>query len=281
MMDTRHIESLTARGEFYLCLARAFLTPLQPEHFAAMRDALADDLAELDDLLGYGGADALADYRTAIAAIPDHAALLQRYSALFVSPPRTIQITTGTYLDGAINGGTVAAMEEAYRRCGVERGTNFHDLSDHLSVQLEFVALLYLCSAEARGSDTPLPVNPAHFLHDYVTRWLPAFVRDLAAADTPNPWLPLARLLALAVARDAEAAPLTPADARTHKAITKARHDRAIRGVTPEDLDFIAQRLREKGLATDHLAIPPDQRDEARGYSRGTPPGPRTGSRYG
>lgn len=281
-MDARKLESLTERGEFYLCLARAFLTPLQPQSFVAMREALADDLADLDGALGYEGATTIADYRHAIAAIADHAAMLQRYSALFVSPPRAIQITTGAYLDGAINGGSVAAMEAAYRRCGVERGADFHDLADHISVQLEFVALLYLLHAEATAADAPLPpVDPAHFLHDYVKRWLPAFLRDLAAADTPNPWLPLTRLLALAVARDAEAAPLSPTQMRTHNAITKARHDRAVRGVTPEDLAFIAQRLREKGLTTDHLAIPPALRDEARGYARGTPPGPRTASRCG
>ncbi|MBD5804427.1 chaperone protein TorD [Azoarcus sp. Aa7] len=282
MMDARDIESLTERGEFYLCLARAFLTPHTVQAFDGLRDALADDLGELAASLGYACADTLADYRAAIAAIPDPLTLLERYSALFVTPPRTIQINTACYLDGALNGGTVAAMDEAYRRCGVERGADFHDLSDHVSVQLEFVALLYLRSAQALEAGTPLPpAHPEHFLHDYVARWLPAFIRDLEAAHAgPNPWLPLTRVLAAAVAHDACAETLPTAELRARRAIGKARHDRAMRGVTAEDMAFIARKLREKGLSTDHLAIPPELRDEVRGYSRGTPPGPRKGSRY-
>ena len=282
MMDARNIESLAERGEFYLCLARAFLTPHDALVFDALRDALADDLAELGESLGYACANSVADYRDAITAIPDHVALLQLYSALFIAPPRAIQLNTGSYLDGAINGGSVAAMEDTYRRCGVERGADFHDLSDHLSVQLEFVALLYLRNAEATATGTPLPpVRPEHFLHGYVSRWLPAFIRDLEAADAgPNPWLALARVLAAAVAHDACAEALPATELRARHAIGKARHDRAERGVTADDMAFIAQKLREKGLSTDHLAIPPELRDEAQGYSRGTPPGPRKGSRY-
>lgn len=286
MMDARNIESLTERGEFYLCLARAFLTPHTVQAFDGLRDALADDLTELADSLGYGCADAVADYRAAIAAIPDHVALLQLYSALFIAPPRAIQLNTGSYLDGAVNGGSVSALEETYRRCGVERDADFHDLSDHLAVQLEFVALLYLRSAEAIASGLQLPeVRPEHFLHNYVARWLPPFVRDLehdgeTRGDGANPYLPLARILAAAVEHDAVAEALPASAQRAHRAISKARHERAERGVTAEDMEFIAQRLREKGLSTDHLGIPPELRDEAQGYSRGTPPGPRKGSRY-
>lgn len=287
MMDARNLESLTERGEFYLCIARAFLTPVQSETFDALRSALADDLAELGGSLGYALADNLADYRNAIGALPDHASLLRLYSSLFIAPPRAIQINTGSYLDGAVNGGSVAAMDDAYRRCGVERGAGFHDLSDHLSVQLEFVALLYFRSAEAIEAGTPLPgVRPEHFLHDYVSRWLPPFVRDLErdAEDRgapANPYLPLARILAAAVAHDAVARTIPAAERRAQRAITKARHDRAERGVTAEDMEFIARKLREKGLSTDHLAIPPERRDEAQGLTRKQPPSPRSGSRYG
>ena len=285
-MDIRHTEFLTERGEFYLCLARAFLPPREPEVFTALRDALADDLEELGASLGYACADAVADYRAAIAAIPDHATLLQRYSALFLVPPRTIQINTGSYLDGAINGGSVSALEDTYRRCGVERDDDFHDLSDHVAVQLEFVALLYLNSAEALAACTPPPaVRPEHFLDQFAARWLPPFLRDLENDSNtlgagPNPWLPLARILATAVTHDAVAEELPASMQRAQRAIGKARHDRAARGITADDMAFIARKLREKGLSTEHLAIPPELRDEARGYSRGTPPGPRRGSRY-
>lgn len=284
MMDARNIESLTARGEFYLCVARAFLTPREPIAFRGLRDALADDLAELAGSLGYACADAVAGYRAAIAAIPDHLALLQLYSALFLAPPRSVALNTASYLDGAINGGSVQAMEAIYRRCGVERDDDFHDLSDHVSVQLEFVALLYFRSAEAIGAGTALPeTRPEHFLHAFVARGLPRFVHDLEQQDLleprANPYLHLARILAVAVEHDAVAEALPASAQRAHRAICKARHERAERGITAEDMEFIARKLAEKGLSTDHLAIPPELRDEARGYSRGQPPGPRRGSR--
>lgn len=284
MMDARNIESLTARGEFYLCVARAFLAPREPIVFRGLRDALADDLAELARSLGYACADAVAGYRAAIAEVPDHLAVLQLYSALFIAPPRSVPLNTASYLDGAINGGSVQAMEEIYRRCGVERDDDFHDLSDHVSVQLEFVALLYFRSAEAIAAGTALPeTQPEHFLHAFVARWLPHFVQDLEQQDVPepraNPYLHLARILAVAVHHDGVATETLPAAAqRAQRALGKARHERAVRGITAEDMEFIARKLAEKGLSTDHLAIPPELRDEARGYSRGQPPGPRRGS---
>lgn len=286
MMDEADIESCSARGEFYLCLARAFMTPLEPAVFTALREALAEDLVDLGRALGYSYGDPLAHYRDAIQAIPDHHALLRLYSQLFVTPPRPVRINTGSYIDGAVNGASVAAMEAVYRKCGVQRGSDFHDLADHLSVQLEFVALLYLRSAEALEAGEPPPeAQPGHFLHDYVARGLQGLLCDLeqhaARHKAANPYLPLARLLGAAVGHDAVVPALPPREQRKHRAITKARHDRAVRGVTAGDMEFIARKLRERGLSTDHLGIPPERRDEAAGLKRKQPPAPRRGSRYG
>lgn len=289
-MDARNPESFTERGEFYLSLARAFLTPLKPETFDGLRDALADDLADLGASLGYDYAVELEHYRQEIAAFGDHGALLQRYSGLFIAPPRSIQINTGSYLDGAVNGGSVTALEAIYQRCGVERSADFRDLSDHISVQLEVVALLYFRCAEALECNTELPeIRPEHFLDDFVAHWLSPFIRDLEQdaqrgdqekrRPLPNPYLPLARILAIAVENDAVARPVPAAEQRAQNAITKARHDRAVRGVTAEDMAFIARKLQEKGLSTDHLAIAPELRDEAQGLRRKQPPSARRGAR--
>ncbi|MDO8934080.1 MAG: molecular chaperone TorD family protein [Rhodocyclaceae bacterium] len=277
-------EQLQSRAELYLCLAHAFLTPDRESAWDALRDALADDLADLGETLAYDFDEHVADYRAAIAAIPDHATLLQIYSALFLAPPRRVAINTGSYLDGAVNGGSVLMMDEAYRRGGLERSEDFKDLSDHVSIQLEFVASRYLKRLETAITGT----DAEEFLGTFVAHWLPPFIDDLtregaASEGTPNPWLPLARLLQIAVAQDARIAPETTSAAhqRQQIAIGKARHVRARDGIGDEDMAFIAQRLREKGLATDHLSIPPEQRDEARGLSKKVPPSPRRGSRLG
>ena len=277
-LDTENIQS---RAEFYLCLARAFLTPDSEQAWRGMREALADDLEELGKTLGYEIDNYIASYWLAIASVPDQPTLLQVYSALFLAPPRRVSINTGTYLDGALNGGSVLAMEEAYQRGGVARSEAFKDLSDHLSLQLEFVAHRFLARREMSDAETP-DEDAEKFLDTFVARWLPPFIADLEREGTaPNPYLHLARILQAAVTRDARAAPLSAIHSRRQMALDKARHERGARGVTEQDMAFIAQCLREKGLSTDHLSIPPGQRDEARGLSKRVPPSPRRGSRLG
>lgn len=274
---TPDTEELQARAEFYLCLAHAFLTPDSEAAWLGLRDALADDLDDLVADLALPDNPHVADYRAAIAAIPDQPTLLSIYSALFIAPPRRTTINTGSYIDGALNGGSVLAMEDAYRRGGLERSDAFKDLSDHLSIQLEFVASRLLARLENSSADT----GAEEFLATFVTRWLPPFIADLEREGiSPNPWLPLARLLQAAVLRDTAAVPL-PAPPRQQLAIDKARHARAKEGIGDADMAFIAQRLREKGLAVDHLATPPEERDESHGWTRKVPPSPRRGSRLG
>ena len=54
MSDCQIPTLLHEKAEFYLMLARAFLAPMEPEHYEAMTDLLADDLADLDASLEYG-----------------------------------------------------------------------------------------------------------------------------------------------------------------------------------------------------------------------------------
>jgi putative dimethyl sulfoxide reductase chaperone len=272
-------DKLQARAEFYLCLAHAFMTPHGDGIWYGLRDVLADDLDEMGQLLNYPIATHVTDYRTAIAAIPDHSTVLQTYSGLFLTPPARVSINTGTYIDGALNGGCVLAMEAAYRRGGVERCETFMDLADHVSVQLEFIGYRLLAGIEITHASR----EADEFLATFVARWLPPFMTDLEKeSDGANPWLHLTRLLSVAVAHDIQAAAIVlPEPSRLEAALDKERHKRAQHSVDAEGMAFIAQRLREKGLTTDHLETPPDQRDEARGWSRKVPPSPRRGSRLG
>jgi TorA maturation chaperone TorD len=274
--DTEQLQS-QSRAEFHLCLAHAFLTPDSGAAWLGLRDALADDLDDLGRTLGYDMAGHVADYRTSIAAIPDQPTLLGIYSALFLAPPRPVSINTGAYLDGAVNGGSVLAMEDAYRRCGLERNEDFKDLSDHVSIQLEFVASRYLTRLTSAAED----IEAEQFLATFVVGWLPPFIADLERERAmPNPWLPLAQLLQIAVMHDTVAIPATRYP-RQQIALDKARHARAQEGIGEADMAFIAERLRAKGLATDHLTTAPELRDESHGWTRKVPPSPRRGSRFG
>jgi TorA maturation chaperone TorD len=267
MDDTEYFE---AGADFYSCLARAFLPPDNAGMWDALKDDLACDLEELAGIRGYDCAPALAAYRQAVAAIPDALSILQIYSSLFLAPPRKASINSGIYLDGALNGGSVVAMEAAYRDARLARDDDFLDLSDHVAIQLEFVG-----HCLRQGGDGEAMARS--FLGRFVAGWLGPFLRELQLANlSPNPYLPLAQILAAAVATDARMAEQSPATP-----IERARHTRAVKGIDDKDMAFIARRLAEKGLAVDHLDIPVDQREEAMGLSRKVPPSPRRGSRLG
>lgn len=239
--------SALERAEFYLCLARSFLHPAEAG-FAALRDALAEDLESLSAALGYGAERPIEDLRRTMAAMRGEEDLCLAYSALFQAPPRLVHLGASAYLDGTVMGGSVAAMEQCYRRCGVERSERFRNPADHVSVQLEFVAYLY---ASGRRE-----VAPEHFLDAFARHWLPGFVADLEAASPrvrANPYYALARVLSLAVERDAVPMPRDAREERHNKALVRARRKRAMQGITAEDMQEIERRLKARGLSTEHL----------------------------
>lgn len=192
----------TDRAAFYLCLARAFLPPQGPAAYDAIKLHLADDLSDLATTLNYPAADHLGNLRQEVAKVSDHLALLQAYSRLFLAPPVPVTLNAGRYLDGAVMGRATVAIEKCYRDAGLDRAGSFHDLPDHVSLQLEFVA--YRCASEATGST--LAVNADDFLASFVHYWLPPFVAALENACGQNAparvYLCLARLLQIAVSHD-------------------------------------------------------------------------------
>jgi putative dimethyl sulfoxide reductase chaperone len=245
-------EEAAARADLYLALATSFQVPHVAGFAEAMRLHLADDLQELSTELGLDCAEAVAQLREEMRRLPDQLALLQCYSSVFLSTGARAWINVGRYLDGALNGGTVRAMEQAYLQCGLVRNTALRDLPDHVAVVLEFVCGLYGATAQ-----DPPKVDPGHFLHELVAPWVVRFEGDLARAAeqglVPNPYHPLARILSAAVQRHAVEPPMDPALRRRQQAMLRARGLYAARGITAEDLQEIRAKLQERGLSTDHL----------------------------
>ncbi len=248
-------EALRLRAEFYLCLARAFLPPGDEADFRGLTAFLADDLGDLARRLDYPIADELSEFRAAASALASPLSLLQTYAALFLTPPAPVPINAGLYLDGALMGESVRAMEDCYRRCGVERGEHFRDLSDHVAVQLEFAAYLYASAAESPAGEAALPLTAGEFLGAFPRRWLPAFCAKLETATrkqgvVPNPYAPLARILRCAVEKDA--APLPDPVAQAERPAPPPLDNQA--------LHEMARVLRERGLSAEHLlraGLPP------------------------
>lgn len=284
MSDSLTPTLLHERADFYLMLARAFLTPMQLDHYQAMANLLADDLADLDVSLGYGIGPHVDALRAAMGRLSTHEELLVEYSSMFLQPPRAATLNVCQPLDGAMMGGTVAEIEDFYRHYGVERGDHFKDLPDHVSVQLEFVSYLFGRAAEGIGEgepDTEAEKAAGHFLHQFVSRWLPHLELGIEQAGKKlelkaNPWLPLVRMLAVAAGHDAVPNPdWVKPQKRVDLAMEKARRDYAAKGITAEAMAEIERKLREKGLSTDHLQVDLDQRNAALGLSAKQPPDTR------
>jgi putative dimethyl sulfoxide reductase chaperone len=270
-----------ARSDLFLCLARAFETPRDPEALVLGREALPEDLEELAALSGYDIAAPLADYRAAIAAVPDAERLLVLYSRLFLVPGEPHpSLNTGVYLDGALGGGSVTALQTCYRRCGLEPGAGVRDLPDHLSIQLEFLA--WLIAAEARseqtGSEAP-PIRSDAFLARFVAGWVEPFRADLEAASRrfaipDNPYVHLARLLETAVRAEVASVGVIEDDAQPDldPEIARLRRELAGKTIDESDLAIIRARLAADGLPSAHVAIPVEARDRVMGLSTMTPP---------
>ena len=182
---------LIARAEFYLMMSRAFLPPTAPDSHEAFVQALPEELSEVCIAAGYDDLSPSADghpsllqkireYATVAACVADRTTLLQIYSGFFLMPPREVQLHMSVYLDGTILGKSCDALEIFYRKHGLARSEEFRDLPDHLSAELEFLALLYARAAE---TDT---YPRADFLNDatelnrhFLLSWVPMMKRQL------------------------------------------------------------------------------------------------------
>ncbi|MGF1640647.1 MAG: molecular chaperone [Rhodospirillales bacterium] len=196
---------LQARSDLYLLLSRVFLPPMTEGIHAAMSGVLADDLTACADAIPVEIDRDLRRFRAEMARVADDRALLVLYSQFHLAPPVPAPLNAGLYLDGAVLGPSVVAMEACYHHHGMARAAGFKDLSDHLSVQLEFVALLL---AEAAAAEDPerrdFAGAASTFVESFVRPWIPALMvridRAAIERDLPAPHRPLLEILVAAMA---------------------------------------------------------------------------------
>ena len=268
-------DSHACKAEFWLCLARAFLTPATAQSQEALRTTLADDLAELAQALDYPVAASIARLRDALSAWDEPEDLLVLYSRLFLVPGVAHPpINMGVYFDGTLHGDSVRRLTECYRACGLEKSDTLADLPDHVAVQLEFVAWLF--AAQAAGQNLPLSAH--EFISTFVARWAPLLQRDLAQATAlclpeKNPWLALAEILVTAAQQEARVVSQTGSSPELSE-IERLRQKYAGRMPTAEEIATLREQLLAQGVSADHLTTPPAERDAERGLHPMIPPQP-------
>lgn len=267
-------ERLLDRAACCLSLARAFAYPDSDAQFVALRDVFADELQASPALQSPAAQAALTDFRHAMQALKQLQDLQVIYARLFLMPgDKHPSLNTGAYIDGAMGGGSVHAMETCYVRCGLEKQTGLHDLPDHITVQLEFLAWLH--AAEAEGET--LPMHADEFQHAFVARWVGPLRADIVAAAQRfglhrAPYAALARLLEAMVGGVAVDVAEGMRDNGVDPEIARLRSYFAGRRLDESDLAVIREKLLSDGLPVDHLAIPVEDRDEAMGMVSLTPP---------
>jgi TorA maturation chaperone TorD len=166
-----------ARADLLFCLSQAFLPPPPAWSVCDWAQPLVDDLNELEPALD--GID-LQPLRLAIErACAGWAALarqgqpdlwLVEYSRLFLVPPVPVTLNAGVYLEGALGGSSTQMVRSCYEMAGVLPDERFHDLPDHVSMQLEFMGRLM--ERAARGDPDALAMAD-EYAAEFVHHWGP------------------------------------------------------------------------------------------------------------
>ena len=197
-------EVLLARSDLLFCLARAFLPPPADWSVCDWGQPLVDDLLDLGTALGLDTGSA----REAIAVECERWARLARedageadtwlieYARLFLVPPVKVALNAGVYLEGSLGGESARMMRACYEVAGVVPDERFHDLPDHVAMQMEFVARLL--ERAARGDADALGMAEeygAEFVQGWAGPLEQACERAVEHLPAARVYAALARLL--------------------------------------------------------------------------------------
>ena len=186
-----------ARADFFFCLAAAFRPPPAGMRAAEWCTALADDLADLAPAIGpstVGATDALRAFAAGPGGGLDS---LVEYSRLFLVPPVKVTLNCGVYLEGGLAGSVAQMISACYQRAGFAPRADFHDLPDHVALQLEFLGALLERAGD--GNDADLDAAAA-FTDAFVAGWAEP-LRDACeraaghGIASAQPFIALAQLL--------------------------------------------------------------------------------------
>lgn len=270
-------------AELYLTLSRAFLPPRDGAFSTAFRADLAGDLEEITAGLPFSVRVHLDGFRAGLAEVPDNLVLQQLYSRLFLMPPRLVSLNASLYLDGALMGRSVGTMEAQFAAHGLARAEAFRDLSDHVCVQLEFLASLYAFAAESEPEARALLVEEARaFARNYLQPWALSLAQQLAAACAqhvlPSLYAHLAALLAETLWEGqvpSAADPSVPRETLEPPAVAVEQQACRVCGaefLPSREIASMQQILAQRGLGTGHLEVCPDCRAAEMGLAALAPP---------
>ncbi|MGS2744749.1 molecular chaperone TorD family protein [Halomonas sp. LS-001] len=253
---------------------------------AEMQGPLIEDLRQLSNVLPTLEAEQIDALEHAFNALTGTQQLLLGYSKLFLAPPAPAPLNLGAYLDGSLMARSVQAMEMLYRKYGLERDSHFHELPDHLSLNLQWLAWVFseIAESEQHNAHNIAAISDAAtMLRDFSLPALEGIRRKVVAAsgDTiTQPWRLLIELIQsqltndlnilapyaaqsfanTSVAKETLGSDLSMAQVHTFETSDAPKEQLICRscGSSFESSPVLAEmrkRLQEAGVSADHMSL--------------------------
>jgi TorA maturation chaperone TorD len=187
-------EAARARAGLYRLLAR--MVAQEPDE-AFIGELNAPDFLEATTALGLSPPP-LPSQQDAQGTYEEWAA---EYARLFILPGAPLQPTESVQRgEGRLWGEATVRVQKAYHEAGFALSPESHQIPDHLSVELEFMAHLAtqeaeLWEADSRQDAQTLQDRQRAFLRDHLGAWAVSFARKLREETSQHYYQYLAELL--------------------------------------------------------------------------------------
>lgn len=136
-------DNLLSRAELYLCLAKVFSAAELAQTSALLKSDLLPDFQSIAPELPALSSVWLEQFEQALDATRYPEQIMADYGRLFLTPPAPATLNLGFYLDAGVMGRSGDALETYYHQYALEKSPGFHDLSDHLSLNLQWFAWIF------------------------------------------------------------------------------------------------------------------------------------------
>ncbi len=149
------------------------------------------------------------------------------YTRLFFGPGRpTAHPYESVFIEGRMMGEAAAQVVECYAEAGLQVSNYSHELPDHVTLELAYMAYLVAQEANDTGKAKVWRDRQYRFLHGHLARWLPQFCERIEASEANQYYRAVARELKELIEEDV--ATLTPHFPRIeNRAIPSTRPQRS------------------------------------------------------
>jgi len=192
------------REDVYRLLAACYYPPKPALFEEKCCDALAALLSDLAP-----EASAYAAQAARLTAEQPVESLAVEHARLFIGPFQLVAPPYGSfYLEDnkTVMGDSTAAAQAFYRGCGLQMAEDFHELPDHITVELEFMSFLAFGQHQAEAANglesRRLMGLQLEFLERFLMPWLPPFTEAITNDGESSFYQALARCTAAFVTSD-------------------------------------------------------------------------------